>query len=253
MNTAYYTLIRYCPNIARGEGANVGIAIVAPDRGLRVKFAKGNERVKTLFLARSYDERHLNGEKASLALRLSRVAPTLEAVQKFFACEGGHLVADPLRMMSSENIDADLERMFDELVGDDPRHHRHTRRLPDLEGYFSLLPNVERDVTVSVPDLQPFVVPFAYNNGCRNYIRPHTFNAEAIREAKELGADGYLVSRAKLPDGREQRVVIVARFDEVSAMSQAKTLLEQMRTKVVLEKDLRTYALQVGEEAHKIE
>jgi hypothetical protein len=62
MSSAFFSVVQFCPNLARGEGVNVGTVIVSP-RAEKVvaRFTSNNEGVKRVFGVESYDEGRLRG------------------------------------------------------------------------------------------------------------------------------------------------------------------------------------------------
>ena len=67
----YYSLIQYCPDLARLEAANIGVILFCPERGfLRAKTAQGNDRIRRFFGSQDNDWTQINAVKNAIINRL---------------------------------------------------------------------------------------------------------------------------------------------------------------------------------------
>src|SRR5437867_7804765 len=86
MSTAkgYYSILRYIPDLERGEGANIGVVLFCPDlRFLRVRTARGNDRVRRFFRSSDLDLRRINAFKEAFEERVSSEADRFQTVEDF--------------------------------------------------------------------------------------------------------------------------------------------------------------------------
>ena len=109
-------MVRYCPDIDRGESVNVGVIVGAPELGMRVHMAERNEHVKRRFGAEAFDDTRLTLVKNGLAERLKDVEPTSEALAAFGAAEADRLQISAPRPMVVSELDGDLVGLFARLV-----------------------------------------------------------------------------------------------------------------------------------------
>lgn len=67
----YYSLVQYCPDVARQEAANVGVVLFCPELSfLEARLASSNHRLRRFFGEEADQYRHLNAMKAALEDRL---------------------------------------------------------------------------------------------------------------------------------------------------------------------------------------
>jgi DUF3037 family protein len=260
MSSAFYSVVQFCPSLARGEGVNVGVTIVSP-RAEKVvaRFSSNNERVKRVFGADAYDDGRLTSAKTALHRRLVGMTPTEEDFRVFIGSEANSLVLSPPRPIIANDLDVEIVRLFDELVGERPPQTRRRRPAsPDLEAVFlpllrANIPGFMKDVDVTVPRLgQHLRMPYAYTNGGLNYIKGEGFagDEEALtRAVQNLATQGQLL--AKHPIGSLRRhLIIVARFEESDQVERVRSTFEDFDVRLVLEPDLPQFAQEVRSSAH---
>lgn len=118
----FYSVVRFCPDIDRGEAVNVGVIIGTPGLGMRVRMAERNEYVRRRFGAEAFDNTRLTLVKNGLAHRLEEVAPTAEALAAFGAAEAGKLQITTPRPMVVSDLDGEVLALVQRLV-EDPEIH----------------------------------------------------------------------------------------------------------------------------------
>lgn len=125
----FYTIIQYMPRPERAEGVNVGVALICASLdGPMVRMVQSNERVRLRFPEHHLDEHRFNSEKAALDRRLRRVrARTVEELRDFIGREAGHLVLTPPCPILVRSPLADLDELFEDLVGDPTKRTRRPR------------------------------------------------------------------------------------------------------------------------------
>ena len=114
----FYSVVRFCPDIERGEAVNVGVVVGAPALGLRARLAERNEYVKRWFGSEAFDNTRLTLMKDGLVERLREVEPTAAALASFGAAEAGKLQLSAPRRMIVKDLDGDLRAVFQRLVED---------------------------------------------------------------------------------------------------------------------------------------
>jgi len=54
MSKGYFSLVQYCPDVARQEAVNVGVVLLCPEQKfIGVKITPGNQRIRRFFWRRS--------------------------------------------------------------------------------------------------------------------------------------------------------------------------------------------------------
>lgn len=114
----FYSVVRFCPDIERGEAVNVGVVVGAPGLGMRVRLAERNEYVKRRFGAEAFDNTRLTLIKDGFAERLKEVEPTTESLASFGGAEAGKLQLSSPRPMVVTDLDGDALALFFRLVED---------------------------------------------------------------------------------------------------------------------------------------
>jgi hypothetical protein len=256
-----YSIIQFRPHEARAEGVNVGVVVVCPAKNaVKALFAANNQAVKKRFGSGALDDVRLASAKRAFRNRLEQMAPEETALRGFISQEAGALVLLEPRPIVVGDLDADLASLFNELVGEMQPAHRTRRRpaAPNLEKDFNSLLlagiPIDRDVTVPLPGLPTELrFPFAFKNGVRSFIKPQGFaldEEEAIKEAKELGADGHLL--AKHPEGDvERRLIVVGAIRNAELVPVMKTLFHDFEARLFVESEIPSLVDEIREKAHK--
>jgi Protein of unknown function (DUF3037) len=67
----HYSIVQYCPDLARRETVNIGVVLLVPERGfLQTRMVADNERVRHFFGNTGDDAKLLNDFKKSFAARI---------------------------------------------------------------------------------------------------------------------------------------------------------------------------------------
>lgn len=257
-NTGFYSVVRFCPDVVRGEAVNVGVIVGSPALGMHVRMAERNEYVKRMFGADAYDATRLSLAKSGLAERLKEVEPNAEALSAFIAQESGQLQLSPPRPMVVKNLAEDVVSLFLRLVSD-PEVQRRERRTPkpDLSSVVRQLQRkrvpIQRRPEVSVPILgEPLQVDFAFKNGVRNLVKAVGMSAReetALEEASQLGSKGLLISRHPGPEGTS-KLIVVADIEDQQLLSRLHDLLNDHEVRLVDAAELPSFTLEIEREAH---
>jgi hypothetical protein len=115
---AWFSVVQYVPDLDRGEGVNVGVALFCPDSGrVRVALSETNDAVRTRFAGHDFDDEGLSYAKQSLKRRLERATVvTLAAAQEVVDREANELVLSPLRATRCAEEEETLEGLRRALV-----------------------------------------------------------------------------------------------------------------------------------------
>jgi hypothetical protein len=70
----YYSVIQYCPDLARFEAANIGVLLFCPQSGFLKALTSGNNRrIIKFFGSAGHDWKRINTVKRALQDRLPRI------------------------------------------------------------------------------------------------------------------------------------------------------------------------------------
>lgn len=220
-----YALVQYCPVPERLEFLNIGVALVVPSiQYIGIKFAKGHSRIEKVFgkQPKPYLDAVKEGFANRLRLELGR-AHSEGSFSDFARKRANDVRLSPLMPVMVDDPEADLKRLFVELVGDDEpsqREPRIRRKLREafvqhrVEHYLDKAPEVE------LPEYGLKIhVPFGYQNGCYNLVdgmRLPSSVSDGLREAGKRAMEGSLIWKhfAGRPD--RKRLVVVGDFHEQS-------------------------------------
>lgn len=248
---AYYSLIQYCQDRARLECVNVGVIILAPDRGLlEARVSPHNDRIAQLFGRGSFDPKRLRLAKNGLADRLRRERGdirSLEDFSRFASTLGNELILTPARPMRLEDPREDLRRLYDTLVEVPKAASSAEPHVPELDRVFKPLlnsPRIQANLDVTVPLIKKKIkVPYAFQNGVLNLVKPHPFPAKrghAKNTALTLAAEGNLLYQRH--DGGGQQLIVVPVFNSLEEMYEIENEIEDVfalhNTRMVLRRDI---------------
>jgi hypothetical protein len=255
----FYSVVRFCPDIERGETVNVGVVLGSSGLGMRVRMAERNEYVKRRFGADAFDNTRLTLIKDGFAERLKEVEPNAEALAAFGAAEAGKLQLSPPRPVVVTDLDGEVLALFQRLV-EDPEIARRERRTPkpDLSPIVKQLVRrnvpIQRRPEVSVPILdEPLTADFAFRNGARNIVKAVGLSGRednAMEEASDLGSKGLLLAKHPGVDGARSKLVIVADIDDQQLRHRVSLLLSDHEVRFVEANELAEFAEEIEREAH---
>lgn len=258
----FFSVVQYCPDLDRGERANVGIVLVVPELGFAsVRFSEDNEGPKRRFGADAFDDTRLSLAKRGLEGRILAEAADWrrpEDLERFGRLEGNHLLLTVPKAILVENAEAETEELYARLVHIEPLRRRRPRK-PDLRAVFDRqLAGVPlfRDIEIEIPELGRFRAPYAYQNGALNLIRPEGFpidEAAATSKANDLAVKGHLIHKQSSAGGKKQKLIVVGGFDP-EASEQLKRridfVLREHDARLVREERLGEFVEEVRREAH---
>ncbi len=227
MKTAkgYYSLIQYCPDLARLEAANVGVLLFCPQkRFLAAKTDPHNARIRALFGPFGHDWQRINLFKRGLESRVEAEIgrlKSLDDLEQFIATRANEFQITPPRPMRVEDPERDLDMLFKELVSGEDRTrapwHRVRSLLKQQLDKPQLRKKLKFNVMVTVAVLNRQVpIPYAFRNARFNLIQPVSFRSSKMLIV-ESTAGRYAVAGRSLyqqPDERlgELQLIVVGDF-----------------------------------------
>jgi hypothetical protein len=232
MSKGYYCLIQFCPDLARAESVNVGALVLRSEpAGLAVRVVQEPAAIARRLIPKV--PAHIVGEAIqSVDYRLRHESiDSVERLERFVRTRGNQIQLTMPRAMRVENLEADLERVFAELVQPTSTTRQEPKTIAAaaerLRVSFERLRTLRPD---RVDIGRRFVIPglplsiqtnYSYRNGCTNLVRVLDLPKSEItarRDALAIHSEGELV-RDRL-DGARLHVVAAAR-DESERESEA--------------------------------
>lgn len=257
----YYSLMQFCPNPARLEAVNVGVVLFCPEsKFLASEITESNERVRRVFAKDEINLAVVDSAKRGLQKRLEVeqfAIRDLADLQKFVETRANAVTLSPLRPMKVSDPQADLRKLFDELVGGSPKPQHQKSLIPELDSMFARLMQqgrAEHNREVVVPIMgRPFRSPYAYQNGVLNLVKPQRFTGDedsALKLAGSLAIKGSLFLR----HSDDTRLVVVSTFAtpeaERSLEDRVVGLLRDFDVKAVRRCEVPEFLALVEAEAH---
>ena len=221
---AYYSIIRYCPHLGRGEGANVGVLLFCPETGfLDVRMTKSNRRVKRFFGTAGQSQKHVtllkHGMKGRIAAEKEHLR-SLDDLRHFVASRASALqLSNPLPIAVS-NESQDLDTLFESVV-EEPQRGQKRGALKELVAKSLLVSGVREkiveNVAVDVPVLHHTLhVPFGYQNGRFNLLRPVRFVSREWNHVAEMACkcavEGKELHRQRHGTYGDMQLVVIGGF-----------------------------------------
>lgn len=262
----YYGVIQYCPDLSRGEGANVGVLLFCPETGfLDVRMSRGNDRARRFFRADQLDLDRLKAAKSAFESRIRLEKSqfrTLDDLRHFVETRANDLRIIPPRPMRVSDPEKELTSLFAELVGGRAKQAGLPEAISELDELLrapEVAPRVQFDQDVIVPVLDVHVrIPYAYRNGSLNLVKPCLFPAteeKATSQAGRWALRGDLLM--KYPDtmanGMSRKLIMVCGFPGEAPATIARhvqAILEEYKVRFVHEAQAGELAADIRREAH---
>ena len=264
---AFYSVIQYVPDAARGEAANVGVVLYVPRRRwLEVRVSPSLERIRQFFRPGRQELRRIESAMESLQHRLELACEdfTDETDLAQFAAaraDAAHLTAPRLAMV--EDAAGDLESLYMELVGDAERAaalvaETQAQSLPvpvaQAFGRLEAQGKIWRPGRITLPTInRPFDVPIAYQNGRVNYVRPESLAPGGRLDAlmAKLGFNGQLIYQHPIDD-QEGRLVVLSADVKADRETERRygTTLTEFNVRFVPNAEAQAFADEVERTAH---
>jgi hypothetical protein len=187
------SLIQYCPNAAAAEGANVGLLLVCPQKGIvRLKMASRFTRARERFRHSSVDTESLKVALNGLKLEVEQHKPgSIDDVLRLSRRMANKLTILAPRDIATTDIDRSFAKWFEDYVEanqDGVAIERPPRRRA-VKGFrqafrdlMTRTKKIAKAKPVEVPVLQtPFLADYEYTNGSQNLVKQHVFDSNAPR------------------------------------------------------------------------
>jgi len=261
----YYSLIQFCPNPSRLEAVNIGVVLLCPDADfIAARTSAGNRRAEKLVGRGELDRLALNSAKQAIEHRLEADRASFkshEDLQAFVNTRGNNLKLTNPRPVKVFDPPSDLDKLFSELVGGQPRTQPPQPLAPQLDNVFRRLHDSGRaqlNLNVDVPVLgRSMRIPYAYQNGVLNLVKPQRFPRKetmAMGVAMRLAMEGDLLQRHAHDGEGEKKLIVVSLFghddQEQAVAGRVGNLLHEYSVASVREDDIPQFASQVEQEAH---
>ncbi len=230
---AFYSLVQYCPDLARLEAANVGVIVFCAELAyLGVKLSKNHTRISQMFGRGNRDLKRLAAIESGLEEKLISGRSDLCSLEQLNQLAA--MQVNTLRMTQfmpcriSDRPDEDLNQLYQELV--EPKSLQDTTApqetlIRTLEARFvapEINACIRRKVKVRIPFLgREEEIPYAYQNGRLNLIAPVTFpkSQSGLEErAAKYALEGESVYESTDSLFGEMQMLVVGQF-ETTALS----------------------------------
>jgi hypothetical protein len=259
----HYSLIQFCPDAARLEVANIGVALFCAEQDFfGVRLSNEQRRITQMFGRGDRDLARLRTSREALEERLldsKRAIRNIEDLDKLASLQVNQIRMTkfmPCRVTPAPN--EDLSRLFDELVGTTLSPPSKDKKLfPTLESLFARLESegrAELNYSTKLPVFgQEFKVPFAYRNGVLNLVKPKSFSQKAPQHALDLAIRGDLINKHGVEDATSPRLVVVSKFRpdcDPDFISHVDEVFKEYRVKHVRQSEIDQFANLVESEAH---
>jgi hypothetical protein len=267
----FYSVVQYCPDRFRAEAVNVGLVLLCLDpHAVRVRMSSNHDRVKKLFTIAKPELQNLKLSTHGLASRIETSVGELRTVEDlaaFAASRANDLRLTEPRLAKLEDIDADFERLFSQLVYQPERYSAAARAVaspaevlpPGLGEVFHRL-SQQRKIWDPEPIRVPVSkrkldVPYAFRNGVVNLVKPHVFNPgkRAETEAAKLAIDGDLISRHPI-DGERHKLIVVSPYENDRQAREVtehiEPLFREYNVRLIRPHDADAFAQEVEQTAH---
>jgi len=226
MYRGFYSLIQYCPDLARSEAANIGVILAFPDKPFyEFKLAKTAARIRKFFgydeiSAKSYEA--LRDATTTKLHHLRSEIKTLDDLVRFIKSRANEIQLSEPRLIVTKDPWQELEDLFDRLVDkEQPKPRRKgVRESLDEElkkpEYRNL---VDRQVDVLVPKMAVSItIPYGFQNGRYNLIQPATFpyesGADFMSRTGRFRFESELLYEEKQSPRGPMQLVVVGEFPD---------------------------------------
>lgn len=168
----HYSIVQYCPDLARRESVNIGVVLLVPERGfLQTRMVADNERVRHFFGTKGDDAKILGEFKKSFSARIDaehgRIA-TLDSFQKFIDTRGNQIQLTEPAFVKVRDCQETIDQLFEQLVGGQPKGHKRESFTKSLQTRFDsagIGDIIYKDITLPVPILnRETKIPFGFQS-----------------------------------------------------------------------------------------
>lgn len=251
----YFSLVQYCPDLARQEAANVGVVLFCPERQfIRAQTARTISRIRRFFGEDGDGYLHLHGMMEALSSRLDveqSEFKTLEDLQRFIATRANKIILTQPKPMMVIDPQADLEALYVELVADPRKPLTVQAQIPLRKRLDAVLAEndvrrfIQRKIEVQVSTLKETLhVPYAFQNGRFNLIQPVEFkhqNEAGVKTAAcKHAVEGLSLHRHRDARFGDLQLIVVADFTAApkDSAEMVAGIFQESQVRLVMSDDL---------------
>ena len=248
----YYSIVQFCPDLARRETVNIGVVLFVPEKGFfEPRMVADNERVKHFFGTSGDDAKRLNEFKRSFAARIeaegTRIT-SLESLQKFIDTRGNQLQLTEPSFVKVRDCRETIDRLFEQLVGGKHRTGKRQSFKDALQSRFDsagISDRICNDFPISIPILnQETKIPFGFQNGDFHLLQPVRF--ESAKDESNFGlackysTEGRIFQEHPDPEYGQLQFNVIGRFPSQSddSIPIVRQVLAASNVRLHLEHDL---------------
>jgi len=248
----HYSIVQYCPDLARRETVNIGVVLLVPERAfLQTRMVADNERVRHFFGTSGDDAKLLSEFKKSFAARIEtehgRVT-TLESFKKFIDTRGNQIQLTEPAFVKVRECEETIVQLFAQLVGGKAKPHKRESFAKSLQTRFEaakVADLIETNVPISVPILERETkVPFAFQNCEFHLLQPVTFAADReesnFNRALKYSMEGKILQDNPDDEYGQLKFNVIGRFASMSdpSIPIVRKVLEESNVRLYLDHDL---------------
>ena len=248
----HYSIVQYCPDLARRETVNIGVVLLVPERWfLQTRMVADNERVRHFFGTTGDDAKLLNEFKKSFSARIEaehgRVS-TLETFRKFIDTRANQFQLTEPAFVKVRECQETIEQLFAQLVGGKAKSHKRESLTKSLLTRFvagNVADLIETNVPISVPILDRETrVPFAFQNGAFHLLQPVTFTPDAeesnFNRALKYSMEGKILQEHPDDEYGQLKFNVIGRFASMSdpSIPIVRKVLAESKVRLHLDHDL---------------
>lgn len=249
----YFSIVQYCPDLARREAVNIGVVLVVPDRlFLDTKLVTTNKRVKRFFGTKGDDANLLTEFKNSFVSRIDAEQlriDSLESFEKFVDTRGNQIQLTKPAFVKVRDCRETLQHLFEKLVsGKDSKRKKRESFKDSLQKLFekgNVAHLIEKDILLPVPGLNiDAKVPYAYLNCAFHALHPVDFALDnegmKFTRASKYSMEGKFLQSQSNDEYGEINVEVIGRFasDADPSIAAVRKVLDESNVKLRLESEL---------------
>lgn len=250
----YFSIVQYCPDLARRESVNIGVVLLVPeDEFLDSLMVSDNSRVRQVFGIHGDELKRLRIFKKSFSSRIqsesSRIT-SLESLEKFIHTRGNQIQLTDPAFVKVRDCRETLTQLFDKLVGSDSRGPKREAFKDSLGARFEdagISDRVRRDVPVEVPILNREIkIPFGFQNGSFHLLQPVSFDSgkeeSNFMMACKHSTEGRIFQEHPDRNLGQLKYNVIGRFPsrDDRSVSIVRQVLEESKVRLLLEEELST-------------
>jgi len=260
----YYSLIQFCPDVSRLEAVNLGVILFCPGSGfLKALTSRSTRRAEKLVGRADLARAALKSARLAIEKRLlvdRDSFRSLDDLQHFVATRGNSLQLTPPRPIKVSSPETELSRLFRELVSGNAARESEPEKPPAFQTLQTLFVRLAAEGRASLnyeatlPVLgQEFTVPYAWQNGVLNLVKPHLFERNSAKAALDLAIRGDLIEKHGVNDNQKSQLIVVSKFApkcEPDFVRHVAQLFNEYSVKHIPADAVEQFASEVNAEAH---